>query len=333
MRTKRSTALSLFVFLQVALFCAASPVAYQLCGTLKAGSESAFRNHKVDVILQCTSAPFAVRTLADAAGKFRFKNLPSGTYILIAVHERLGELRKTVEIGPSFADASGKILATVSWEAKPVEHKRLTISAAMLSVSDGARKLYASALDLLGRHDVAGATQKLEKAVQAAPKFVAAWSYLGSIAYQSRQFAQAEQCFREAYRLDPVSNLTLANMGGVLLSEGKLEEALPFNLEAVQAAPNDALAHSQLGLNFFRLGNDSEAETQLKEAKKSDPSHYSFPQLTLSSIYKGRGDYSRMIRELEEFLQLHPDSDLVEAVRVTLASARHARNAISLSKN
>ncbi len=41
-----------------------------------------------------------------------------------------------------------------------------------------------------------------------------------------------------------------------------------------------------------------------------------------------------MIGELEEFLQLHPDSELVAAVRVSLKLAQQAEGAVArLSKN
>jgi len=332
MRVKRS--LILFVFLQVALLSAApSRTVYEFCGKLLLGNGATIRGLKVNVVLQGASTPFITRTLADPAGAFKFSNLQSGTYVLIVAHEHLGELRRTVEIGPSFADAAGRISANVKWEPRPIEEKAFTISAASLSVSDHAHQLYLGALDLLGKRDVEGATHRLEEVVQTAPQFVSAWSYLGSIAYQSHQFARAELCFREAYGLDPASSLTLVNMGGVLLSEHKFEEALPFNLQAVRAAPNDALARSQLGLNYFRLGNEGEAETQLKEAKKSDPAHFSYPQLILSSIYKDRKDYPGMIAELEEFLRLHPDSNIADAVRVSLTAARQAQDAHSLAKN
>ncbi len=325
MRIKRSIALVLCLFLQAALAGAASGRAtYQFRGKLLISNDTALDGLKVHVILQGISTPFITRTLADLAGCFKFNNLQSGTYILVASHDHLGELRKTVEIGPSFADAAGRISAMLKWDPKPIEQNLFTISSVALSVPDHARRLYLAALDLLGKYDVKAAINRLEEAVQTAPQFSAAWSYLGSIAYQSHQYARAETYFREAFRLEPTSGLTLINMGGVLLSEDKFDEALPFNQQAVEAAPNNALARSQLGLNYFRLGNESAAEIQLREAKKSDPAHFSYPQLILSRICKDRKDYSCMIGELEEFLRLHPDSSLADAVRVSLATERQA---------
>ncbi len=332
MKIRRTLGLFSCLFLQLAPFCAASnPTVYQFYGKLLFGNGApSFHDLKVNVILQGASTPFITQTHASLSGAFKFKNLQPGTYVLIAKHEHLGELKKTVEIGPSFADAGGKISASVEWDPKPMEQNVFTVSAVTLSTSKHARQLYRAALDLLSKHDVDGATRKLEEAVQDSPQFVSAWSYLGSIAYQSRQFKQAELCFREAFKLDPSSTLTLTNMGGVLLSEEKFEEALPFNLQAVRVGPDDALARSQLGLNYFRLGNESEAEVHLKAAKKSDPAHFSFPQLILSSIYKARNDYACMIGELEEFLRFHPDSNLADAVRVSLAVARNAQAELRL---
>jgi len=65
-----------------------------------------------------------------------------------------------------------------------------------------------------------------------------------------------------------------------------------------------------------------EAEENLKEAKKLEPGHFSFPQLLLAEVYARRGDRAGAICELEEFLKIHPDSDRVPDVRKTLDQLR-----------
>ena len=256
----------------VFLWAGSDRIGYQLTGKVLTSTGKPFRKIALHVFLHGASGPFAAQTVADPMGGFSFKNLQQGIYVLIAAHPQIGELRKTVEIGPSLADAKGRIEKTVLWEQSTVRRKTtMTVSSAALAVSDRARGLYRKAMDLLNRRDVDGAISRLKEALEIAPEFVAALNRLGTIAYQSRQFAQAEAYFREALDRDPASSLAISNMGGVLLAEGKITEALPFNLQAVTDEPNDPLAHSQLGRNYFFLGQNSEAEFHLREAKKLDP--------------------------------------------------------------
>jgi Tfp pilus assembly protein PilF len=300
----------------------AGDAVYQLVGKVLAVDHTEYRHLGINVFLQGVSAPFETRAPVDASGAFTFKNLRQGIYVLVVVRQRSGESRKSVEIGPSFADDKGRIFISVPGEQQSGGKKRLTVSSTTLSVPDVARQLYRKAMDLLGKRDKAGAICKLKEAVQIAPQFVAAWNNLGTIAYQSGDFDEAEICFRESLRQDPDSDVCLVNLGGVLLSERKYQDALPYNLQAVNALPDDPAARSQLGRNYCFLGRDDEAEVQLKEAKRLDPSHFSYPQLILSQIYGRKQDYSSMARELEEFLELHPDSRLAGDVRISIEAAR-----------
>ena len=63
------------------------------------------------------------------------------------------------------------------------------------------------------------------------------------------------------------------NLGGVLLSQGRVTEALPFNERAVQVRPDDALAQSQLGQCYLALRRLEDAERHLRQAKALDPKH------------------------------------------------------------
>jgi tetratricopeptide (TPR) repeat protein len=80
------------------------------------------------------------------------------------------------------------------------------------------------------------------------------------------------------------------------------------NERAAKARPDDAQAQAQLGYSYLLLGRLEEAETHLKRTASLDPANYYYPQILLADIYSQRGDNASMVRELEEFLRLHPDS-------------------------
>ena len=103
-----------------------------------------------------------------------------------------------------------------------------------------------------------------------------------------------------------------------MLSAGKMQESLQYNLLAVKAKPEDALAHAQLGQSYFFLGRLDMAEVELKKAKALDPAHFSYPQLVLAEIYARQQNPSSAVMELEEFLKLHPDSDRAPSLRTLI---------------
>jgi type IV pilus assembly protein PilF len=253
------------------------------------------------------TTPFSTSTLTDGRGRFRFTRIEAGQYTVAAFSPGYGDKRLTIDVGPSSVDDKGRFEVTVRLDEGANVSAGASVSAADLAVPERARKEYADAQKRLSKRDVPGAIARLERAVEIAPQFAAAWNHLGTIAYQERRFPAAEVYFRRALKADPSAYEPLVNLGGVLLTEEKVDEAYPFNLYAVLKRPADALANSQLGMNYFGLGKLELAEKYLNEARRLDPGHFSHPQLLLAEIYLRRNDRERAAQVLEEFLRYHPD--------------------------
>jgi tetratricopeptide (TPR) repeat protein len=295
---------------------------YRLSGKILQSDNKPFKDVVPVVFLYGATNPFTTRTLADRAGGFGFKNLKPGAYILVAAVPRAGEMNRTIEIGPTFADSKGKVELTLLFEPRSPDDDAHTVSATELSIPQSAWNLYERALKRLEKHDTEEAVALLKSAVEAAPHFAAAWNHLGTISYHARDYPEAEKYFLEALAQDPEAYSPLVNLGGTLLSAGRIDESLPINLKAVRARPDDALAHVQLGRSYFELGQLDKAEEQLREAKALDPAHFSLPQLTLIQIYERKQDHVAVVREIEDFLKQHPDSTMAPAMRKVLEIAR-----------
>lgn len=278
----------------------------------------------ITVILRGAEFPYASQTRTDPAGRFRFTRLAPGAYTVIAYLPGAGEIRRTVVVSRALADAKGRISLVLSSEAASAKAipERETVSVRELAIPERALQEYARAEKRLNQHDVAGAKRHLARAVQIAPQFVAAWNYLGTIAYQSGEYEQAEKYFRTALEHEPGAFTPAVNLGGTLLSLRRFEEALKYNQYCAAQRPDDALANSQLGQNYFFLGNFERAIEYLEKAKRLDPAHFSQPQLVLAEIHVRRGDRDRAIAELEDFLARHPESRNAEAARQWLGQLR-----------
>ena len=305
----------------MAVLCARAETArYELRGRLLPPTQASVWVHGA-------TAPFEDSTLADSEGRFRFRGLPAGAYTLGAFVPGRGEMRRTIEIGPSQADARNRIELSVElrdgeFESRDSLRREALVSAKELAIPEGAHREYEEAEKRLARRDVAGAVAHFERAVELAPQFSEAWNHLGTIAYQARDYTRAETCFRKALDADPKSFQPLVNLGGVSINLSKFEDALQYNLYAALTRPNDALANSQLGMSYFYLGKLDLAHKYLTAAKRLDPAHFSHPQLMLAEIALRRQDRTAAAGELEEFLKYHPDSPEAARVKQQLAQLR-----------
>jgi tetratricopeptide (TPR) repeat protein len=296
----------------IACFLATSalPADYELTGRI-------IPETAASVSLHGATMPFESTTLSDPRGRFRFRKLPPGTYTLAVFEPQHGEARQTIEVGPGTADSKSRMSITLHLEDDPSQ-RRATVSARELSIPARARQEYAEAQKRLSRPDVDGAIAHLQRAVEIAPQFSAAWNRLGTIAYQSRKYPEAETYFRKSLEADPQAFEPLVNLGGVLLNLGKPDEALRLNLYAVLRQPGDALSNSQLGMSYFLTRKPDLAEKYLTVAKQLDPAHFSHPQLMLSEIHLQRDERAAAIEELEDFLRRHPDAPEATGVKAAL---------------
>ncbi len=255
------------------------------------------------VYLQGATTPFKATTEADPNGRFHFRKLLLGTYVLM-----VGGLQQTVEVGPSLADSKGRVNINISLpDAEPRFERGARISVRQLSIPKDAWREYDDAQKALGRREVPGAVAHLKQALALAPQFSAAWNHLGTIAYQTGHYVEAEADFRKGLEADPDAYAPLLNLGGVLVNLGKWDEALECNRRAVRMRPNDALANSQLGMAYFYLGKLDSAEKYLTAAKQIDPGHFSHPQMLLAEIHLHRNESEAAAGELRDLLARHPD--------------------------
>jgi Tfp pilus assembly protein PilF len=262
------------------------------------------------VSLSGNTNPYSAHTWTDFGGKFKFKQVPAGSYSVQVEVRRRGESYATVEVSPSLADSRGRIHQTITVEptqSAAVKQKPDVVSVRELSIPEKARTLYFKAEKKLSKGETEEGIALLERAVNLAPHFVMAINRIGTVFHMQKDYAKSEQYFREALEVDPNAYAPLVNLGGTLLAMGRFQEALAINQTAVTVRPRDALANAQLGVSYLSLNNDTKAEEYLIRTKEIDPQHFTYPQLALAGIYNRQNKLSLMLQELREFLKLHPD--------------------------
>ena len=306
---------------------AASPKApgkgqYELRGRIVLPDGGSFRGSTPLVILEAVRFPLRRKAHAGWDGKFRIKKLPQSAYKMAILVPGRGEMKRTVDIGPAFADKKGRIEATFVFEPTALAEPMATVTATRLSVDSKAVKAYRKALKKLEKGEPAEAVKELEKAVGIDSRYAEAWNRLGTIAYVSRDFPRAEHCFRQALKHAPESYPPVVNLGAALLELNQTNKALAMNLRAVRMREKDPLAHAQLGSSYYQLGRHGDAIKHLKRAKQLAPRHHSAPQLILADIYWYRTQYAATAQELAEFLHYHPDWPDADRLNAILRRAR-----------
>jgi tetratricopeptide (TPR) repeat protein len=286
-----------------------------------------FPEERAAVTLFGDTFPFTASTLSGQDGRFRFQKLRPGAYTVSVFMPDRGEARQTIEVGPGVADARGRVSLDIRFQESDFAlsaalRRRHLVSTAQLAIPAKAQRDYEEAHKDLARHDSEAATRRLEEAVALAPQFADAWNEIGTIAYQTQKYDRAEECFREALNRDPQAFEPLVNLGGVLVTLHRADEAWKYNAMAVAVRPNDALAHSQLGMNYFQLGDLDLSLKHLERARAIDPAHFSHPQLVLAEIHLRRGEKSAAADVLEEFLRYHPDWPREPQMRQSIVELR-----------
>jgi tetratricopeptide (TPR) repeat protein len=298
---------------------AAEP-SYEIAGRIRPEAMAA-------ISLFGATTPFRDATISDSSGRFSFKKIEAGTYTVAVYIPERGEARQTIEIGPGTADERHHVALNLAFKDSDfvfadAARRRHAVSARQLSVPERALRDYQDAQKSLGRRDIDSAVKSLEHAVELAPQFSAAWNELGTVAYQTGKYLRAEQCFRQALDQDPDAYEPLVNLGGVLVTLQRTDESLDYNIRAVLARANDALANSQLGQSYFQAGNYDLALKYLERAREIDPAHFSHPQLVMAEIHLRLGDRAAAADDLEDFLKHHPDWPNAAAMRQRIAEFR-----------
>ena len=296
------------------------------------------RRTRMSVVIVGVEAAFAKQTWANSRGRFKFSKLQPGTYNVSFFVPGHGEIRQTVAVTQSFSDPKGRVEREFAYDEEALEARAIPVpldlvSVRELSISRKARGEYSKARKRLERRDTEGAIEHLEKAVALAPQFSEALNNLGTIYFQKKEFSRAELYFREALEQEPEAYQPMVNLGGTLLAQDRPREALEFNRHVQNERPRDALANAQLGFNYFLLGDYDLALTYLELAKELDPGHFSNPQVSLAEIHLRRSELEAARRELEEFLEYHPDGPQAESARHTIQKIERTQRNTSEKKS
>ena len=135
--------------------------------------------------------------------------------------------------------------------------------------------------------------------------------------HQSGELKQAEDCYREVYRLDPKHTDALHLLGVVALQQGRLDESIETIRQALSLKPDTPEYHANLAAAFRAQGNFDEAITHYRTALQLNP-NYSVAHNNLGNTLLDVGQPAEAADSFRRALELSPE---MESVRENLALA------------
>jgi tetratricopeptide (TPR) repeat protein len=115
------------------------------------------------------------------------------------------------------------------------------------------------------------ALEMYRKSLELDPESSAAHFNLASALARSGEFAEAEQHFRAVLETDPGTQ-AYTGLGIVLWQQGQQDEGIASMRAALEADPENATAHDQLGKMLLQKGEIEEGRKELARAKALNPS-------------------------------------------------------------
>jgi tetratricopeptide (TPR) repeat protein len=205
----------------------------------------------------------------------------------------------------------------------------------------GAAELEVVASDYVLLKDYPDADKWFTKAVEMNPKDVLGWYYLGRTKYNENRFEEAVAAFQQCLKLNPKDvkaedNLGLSyeglnrteeamaayrnaiawqadapaknpgpflDLGSLLVDSDRLEESLPYLLEAARLDPGDYRTHRQLGKGYTRLNQLEKAQAELEKAVELAPQNAPV-HFMLAQVYRKQGFLDKATLENDRYVAL-----------------------------
>jgi tetratricopeptide (TPR) repeat protein len=195
-------------------------------------------------------------------------------------------------------------------ENQPKESLETYTKAAALKIPTG-DDLKIVGLDYVLLNDYVNAIRWLEKAVEFDPKNKDAWYYLGRAYYSRSLLPESRRAFLTVLDLDPRDAKAENNLGLILESEAKPEQALEAYRKAIEWQAGSAHRSEQPYLNLgnllLELDRAGEAIAPLEKAVELGPDNGSC-HLKLGTAYLRTNRLPEAQRELENAERLEPEN-------------------------
>jgi tetratricopeptide (TPR) repeat protein len=144
--------------------------------------------------------------------------------------------------------------------------------------------------------DTPAAVRQFQAAIKANPNLPQEHFGLGYLLWTQRNFAEAEQQFRDELRISPDDGQSLAYLGDTLMQLGKSKEARASLQKAIALKSSLELAHLDLGILDVNASHNSAAVAQFHAAIQINPKSTD-ARWRLARLYQKMGEHQKAAAE------------------------------------
>lgn len=285
-----------------------------------------------------------MQTYTDTTGRYSFRNLSSGTFIVRANSDGI-HVGRSVRVSIYAARVGGgahyeqlDIALKTMDEVKGKSVPSNSGPAFAQEAPENARKAYERAVKQLDDDKQAdqGITS-LKEAITLFPSYFLALERLGVEYIKRQQYEPARTVLAKAAEINPNGASCLYALGVSRFYLRQMPEAIESLRRSIVLAPespNVALTHFYLGLAFWNSGKHADAEPHLKKAYQLGGN--SIPpdiHMHLAKYYSDVKRYKEAADELELFLKLAPDARDAETIKNLIKQLRAKAASGSAQKN
>jgi len=256
-------------------------------------------------------------TMTDDNGVFAFRRLREGSYFITV--EAGKDYLSTSETVDLFDNNGRTVTVQIQLRAKPTtaNNKPAVVNAALASVPKAALDLYQQGAQLAAAGKNREAIEKFKSAVSLYPQFVVALNEMSAAYINLGELEPATNALEAAIKIEPNNPTLRLNYGYVLMLKERFADSERELSRAIQLKDELVAAHLYRGRVLIRLRNYDEAEKELNRTLSLGGASGVMAYRYLGALYSERGETSKAIAALENYLKLTPkakDSDQVRAI-------------------
>ncbi len=235
---------------------------------------------------------------------------------VLHVEKRL--VTKERQIAPGDIEAYGKFEKAIENDEKINIYLGAAPENPETSENLEAQKLYEQGRQALQLHDMPGAIDYFQRAVDKDPKLFWGWMALGILHAATGSRDEAISEFQRAISIDPQQTSPYESLSALLLMQHQPEGALAIWKELEKTSPANTIAPLRVGAILLSLKWYSEAVPELERAVQRNPRDAEL-LAQLGIAYARTGAKDKAIAAMEEALQADSSADILNTVAYAMA--------------
>ncbi len=146
-----------------------------------------------------------------------------------------------------------------------------------------------------------------EKLARKFPNSIMLMNILGVTNIALTRYANAENAFKKAIKLNPSIPEPHNNLGILFFKQGHLDDAIKAYQTAIKLMPSFTDAHNNLGNAFKYQGKFEQANQCYMKALNLNPGFVQ-THFNIGSLYEGQGEWGKALKAYRRALEIAPDN-------------------------